>query len=360
MATICERIAQDGSLHYQVKIRLKGYPVETATFDRKKAALRWVQATEAAMREGRHFRTSEAKRRTVGELIDRYLRDILPTKASSRKQQAQYAWWKEQLGALTLADLTPALIADYRDRLAQGVTPSGKKATPATQVRYLAALSHALTVAVREWGWLEDNPMRKVRRPTEPRGRVRFLSDAERKALLTACRESENRLLYPVVVLALATGARQGEILGLRWQDVDFGRGVARLEQTKNGERRALPLTGHALKVLREHAKIRRLNTALVFPSASGKTPASLRKPWEAALRQAKIEDFRFHDLRHSCASYLAMNGATPSEIAGVLGHKTLAMVKRYAHLSDQHLSGVVSRMNAKIFHRTGRSAGAR
>src|SRR5947209_9733437 len=350
MATITERRTEQGKRHYQVKVRLKGYPPQAATFHHKKDAERWAQSTETALRERRYLKAAESERRTVGEVIDRYLAEILPTKAGSRKQRGQFLWWREELVSLTLAELTPALIADCRDRLARGETPSGKKASPATQVRYLAALGHALTVAVREWGWLEENPMRKVRRPQEPRRRVRFLSEEERTALLTACRESKNRLLYPLVVLALATGARLGELLSLRWADIDFARGVARLARTKNGEPRTLPLAGHALAVLASHAAVRRMYSNLVFPSEHGRTPATLRKPWERALAEAEIENFRFHDLRHTAASYLTMTGATPTDIVAFLGHKTLAMVKRYAHLSDQHVSQVVARMNESIF----------
>jgi integrase len=156
------------------------------------------------------------------------------------------------------------------------------------------------------------------------------------------------------VVLALATGARLGELLGLRWADVDLTRGVARLARTKNGEPRTLPLAGHALAILKARAAERRSDASFVFPSEHGRTPATLRKPWERALAEAGIADFRFHDLRHTAASYLAMTGATPTDIAAVLGHKTLAMVKRYAHLSDQHVSRVVARMNESIFPADG------
>jgi integrase len=350
MATVTERRTEKGERRYYVKVRLKGYPPQAATFNRKKDALRWAQSTEAALRERRYFKAAESERRTVGEVIDRYLVEILPTKAGSRKQQGQFLWWQEELGRLTLADLTPAMIADCRDRLARGKTPSGKPASPATQVRYLAALGHALTIALREWGWLEDNPVRKVRRPKEPGGRVRFLSEGERTVLLAACERSRNPLLYPLVVLALATGARLGELLSLRWTDVDLTRGVARLARTKNGEPRTLPLTGRALAILTALAGPRPSDASFVFPSEHGQTPATLRKPWERALAAAGIENFRFHDLRHTAASYLAMTGATPTDIAAVLGHKTLAMVKRYAHLSDQHVSQVVARMNESIF----------
>jgi integrase len=151
---------------------------------------------------------------------------------------------------------------------------------------------------------------------------------------------------------------RQGEIMGLTWDDVDLNQGRAILHETKNGERRVVPLTGKALELLKAHAKVRNLQTNLLFPGkplrgADGKVaykPIDLRAPWEAALKKAELEDFRFHDLRHSAASYLAMNGASLAEIAEVLGHKTLQMVKRYSHLSEAHTAGVVARMNEKIF----------
>jgi hypothetical protein len=171
MATITERRTENGKRHYQVKIRLKGYPPQAATFRRKKEAERWAQATEAALRERRYFKAAESGRRTVGEVIERYIREILPTKRSARSQRAQLLWWHRELGHLTLADLTPATIADCRDRLARGQTPSRKKASPASQVRYLAALSHVFTVAVREWGWLDDNPVRNGRKKPGPRRR---------------------------------------------------------------------------------------------------------------------------------------------------------------------------------------------
>jgi integrase len=197
----------------------------------------------------------------------------------------------------------------------------------------MAALSHLFTVAVKEWGWLQENPLARVSKLKESRGRIRFLSDEERERLLTACRLSDSAYLYPVVVLCLSTGGRKMEILSLRWEEnVDLQRGVITLHETKNSEIRLLPLKGHALDIMKAHAKVRILNTPFVFPSKNLSRPIDLRKPWETALKRAGITDFRFHDLRHSCASYLAMNGATSAEIAAVLGHKTLEMVKRYAH----------------------------
>jgi integrase len=152
------------------------------------------------------------------------------------------------------------------------------------------------------------------------------------------------------VVLALSTGARKMEVLGLRWKDIDFQQEVIRLTKTKNGESRSVGLKGHAKALIEKRSKVRRLDTDLLFPGNNPQTPVELRKHWVAALNKAKIIDFRFHDLRHTAASYLAMNGATTSELAAVLGHKTLQMVKRYAHISESHTANIIDKMNNKIF----------
>lgn len=368
MATIQPRKTADGKTSYRVMVRLKGFPAQTATFPRLTDARRWAQQTEAAIREGRHFKTTEAKRHTLGELADRYAKDFLPEKKDGPHQARQLAWWKDQLGSYALADITAPLLAEYRDKLAREPIPSPAKdpakagperhRSPATINRYLAVLSHAFTVAVKEWQWCEQNPLLKVTKPKEPRGRVRFLSEdapdgtpGERTRFLAACKASASPDLYLAVVLALSTGARAQEILGLRWGQVDFSRKVATLEETKNGERRLLPLAGPALELLRERAKVRRIDTDLVFPGrVNPLAPVDLRTPFETVLKAAGIEDFHWHDLRHSAASYLAMSGASLAEIAEILGHKTLQMVKRYAHLSEAHTASVVERMNTRLF----------
>ncbi|MBF0371703.1 MAG: site-specific integrase [Magnetococcales bacterium] len=353
MAHIQARKGKNGKANYRVQVRLKGHPTQTATFARKTDAQKWASQIESAIREGRHFRTSEAKRHTLGEAVDRYLRDVMPTKPKQAVDQTrQLKWWKSEIGDYTLADCTPALIAECRDKLGRGLTRKKIPRSPATVTRYLSALSHLFTIATQEWGWIETSPISRVRKPKEPRGRVRFLSSDERERLLKACQESPNSFLYVVVVLALGTGMRRGEIMTLRWPDVDLMQGRITLHQTKNDERRVIPLTGHPLSVLRDFSKIQRLDTDLLFPGKRlGKT-MDLRAPWEAALKKAEIDDFVFHDLRHSAASELAMGGASLAEIAEVLGHKTLQMVKRYSHLSEAHTAGVVSKMNDRIFGR--------
>ncbi len=351
MATIEKRVNGEGATSYRVKVRLRGYPTQTATFNRQTDAKKWIQDTESAIREGRHFKTSEAKKHTVKKLIERYVKEILPQKKSASAQESQLNYWMDSIGSFLLSDITPALIVEQRSQLALEKNDHKKvKKTNATINRYCAALSHVFSIAVKEWGWMQENPLLKIKKLKEPRGRVRCLSDEERLRLMQACQESSSPFLYILVVLGISTGARKMEIRSLEWKDVDLNRGMIILHDTKNGERRSLPLVGIAKDLMKAHYKNRNKNTELVFPAKNLQTPIDIRTPFETALQKAEIEDFKWHDLRHSCASYLAMNGATLAEIAGVLGHKTLSMVKRYSHISDAHTAGVVERMNSKIF----------
>ena len=350
MASIDQRKSATGEVTYRVRVRLRGRPTESASFIRLTDARRWAQSTEAAIREGRHFKTSEAKRHTLADLIDRYVREVIPTKSKNGKNTSQHlAWWRKRLGAYALADVTASLIVEARNALLSTPTRRKKLPAPATVVRYLASLSHAFTIAVNEWEWLGDSPMRKVKKPVEARGRERFLSDVERERLLAACRASTSRYLYAVVVLAISTGMRRGEIHHLRWPQVDLHRRRILLVETKNNTSRSVPLHGLALELLTDLSKIRHIGGTAAFASDEG-APVSVAKPWATALRKAKIQNFRFHDLRHTAASYMAMNGATTIDIAAILGHKTLQMVQRYSHLADSHSATVVASMNEKVF----------
>lgn len=192
--------------------------------------------------------------------------------------------------------------------------------------------------------------MSKVTKPKEPRGRVRFLSDEERKRLLEACKASPSPFLYTAVVVSLSCGLRRSELMNLSWHDLDLEKGRITLEETKNGERRSIPLTGLALQLLRDLKNNRHIATHLLFPGKNPLKPIDLRGAWENALQVSQIKNFVWHDLRHSTASYMAMNGATLLDISELLNHKTLSMVKRYSHLSENHSTEVVASMNEKIF----------
>ncbi len=362
MATISKRENSKGEVSYQVKVRIKGYPTETATFIRKTDANRWAQQTEAAMREGRYFKTAEAKKHTLADLIDRYIENELPhRKSDHQKFEMQLNWWKDRLGKYLLSDVTPALLSEHRDKLKKEPSVKElknggrieKERSDATVNRYMAALSIVLTKAVREYGWLEENPMFKVTKKREGRGRIRFLSDEERNTLLKACQEASNPHIYLLVVIALSTGARFTEIITLTWENVDLKRRIFYFMDTKNGEHRAVPISSTAYSLLSKHFKnatVRHINSDYVFARPDRKKPLDLRWQWEEVLKKANLKDFRFHDLRHTAASYLAMNGATLVEISEILGHKTMQMVKRYSHLTQKHTADILERMNEQQF----------
>jgi len=328
---------------WRVKIRRRGHPMKSAIFERKKDADAWAAKIEAAIHEGRYFDNIEATKRTLSDLIDRYETDVIPHKRDKR-QLNQLKWFKRRYGHLLLKDFTAPVIAEARDKLGRPDPKTGKVRSPATVNRYLAALSHACSVAWREWLWLESNPVFQVRKRKEPRGRVRYLSDEERERLLKAAQESSAEYVYPVVMLALSSGMRRGEVLGLRWEDVDLEGRLITLHDTKNGERRGVPLVSTVRDLLVEWKAGQDDGEAMVFPRTQ-----NFHRPWSDVVQAAELANFRFHDLRHTTASYLAMQGVALNVIGDILGHKTPAMTKRYAHLSREHLRGVLEELDGSI-----------
>jgi integrase len=338
--------------NWRAQVRRIGQRPIGKTFTKHAEAQTWARLMEGDETAIAAFPDAEARRRTLTQAIDGYM---LGYKGRDTAIVKRLSWWRTRYGITPLADFTQAKIKDgLRDLARQDAVRNagkgkptkslGRKKSPATCNRYLQAISSVLSWAVEE-SWITKNPALGVRRQTEPRGRVRYLSDDERKALLEACDASAWSELGLLVRLALSTGARLGELLGLEWSDVDVKGGIAHVRQTKNDEPRSLPLIEPVRKRL--EAKVRPIKGGLLFPAErdAKRRNKVWRKHWEAAVGSAKLENFRFHDLRHSCASYLAMNGATPLEIGDVLGHKTLVMVKRYSHLSTDHKKKLAERV---------------
>ena len=354
MPSVQRRVSPNGKVSYRALVRLKGHKTKTATFIKRADAVTWAQETEIKVKQSKYFpdRLIESEKYTLTDLLNRYKSDVLPRKRD-KKQIGLIEWWKVQLGNYKLKDLTPSLVTQYRDNLLrQTSNRTGKKRSPATVNRYLGLLSHACTIAIKEWQWMAVNPVIQISKPKEAQGRTRFLSDEERERLLLVCRSSKSTHLFTIVTLALSTGMRRGEILGLSWENVDLKNSRITLFRTKNGERRVVPLVGKAYDLIKNlYLKLEPENKGLLFPSPNNpKNSTCIRTAWHTAIKRAKIQNFRFHDLRHSTASYLAMNGASLLEIADILGHKTLQMVKRYSHLSEDHKAAVLEKMNRSIF----------
>ena len=213
------------------------------------------------MIERRYFAHSEGDRHTVKDMVDRYIE----TEHPNQKRRQVFAWWVEKIGGQPLSLVTTALITEQRDLLRKGVTRFGTPRAPATVNRYLAYLSALFSIAVREWQWVQQNPVQGIKKLQEAKGRVRYLHKDEIHALLAECEKSKCRQIYPFTLLALSAGARAGELLDLLWSDVDFDRGLATIHDTKNGERRAISVKGKALEALAAHQKVRRINCDRVF-----------------------------------------------------------------------------------------------
>lgn len=372
MGWIHKRERKKGAV-YRAIVRITGYPQQQKTFTRLTDAKLWVQQTEAAIRRGEEVTNvvAKAKGKTLSDVIARYRMEVLPHKAESSQRAADsyLKHWETALGKYALSFITPDLISEEMAKLAAAgdmrrKRKDGDKGAPKpksrkTQKLYRDTLA-LLFKNAKAWGWTSRNPMDGVNAITKIRDeRTRFLSEDERAKLLDACKASDNDYIFTIVVFALSTGARKGEILGLTLGDVDLNRATAVFRDTKNGDTRSTPLARHLRELLVEQvARAEALydalpvkpNTRWLFPRADGLEPIDIRTAWEGARDMAGLVDFRFHDLRHSTASYLAMKGASLVEIAEVLGHRTLQMVRRYAHLSESHVKGLVESLGEEIF----------
>ena len=350
MAHIEKRMRENGKPAYTATVRVRGFPTKCATFDKHSEARDWANTLESDMRAGRYGADVVARKRTADEMIQRYIDTVLESKSTKAgfiaAQRQQLTWWQARLKGLRLINLTPFIINECKEDLAG---PNFSRRKPGTVNRYLMAFNHVVETAIREWGWLSVNPMKKITKPKEPRGRVRCLSDDERNALMRACAKEEKKPLLLIVLLALCTGARKGEILSLKRKDVYLDRLMAVAHETKNGEARQLYFWAGLADMLREWIAQPHPKSALLFPTRGGKTRMCIEAEWRRALRRANIEDFRFHDLRHTSASYMAMTGGEMMAIAEALGHKDLKMVKRYSHLSKGHVAEMVTSMNQKM-----------
>ena len=339
MATIQKRKNKNGTHSYRVMIRPDdGLPTTYKTFPTFQEAKDWSIQEEARRRQGIYFPEQLKKRHTLSELIDRYVELMIPGKVKSAEDILRHLnWWKTKIGKFTLNHITPDLIAKYRKELLEGRTPQGKLRTSATTNRYMASLSGVLSYGVKECGWIAVNPMLRVSKLKEARGRNRVLTKEECEKLLAACTESRSPFLLTIVVLAISTGMRQGEILSLTWSHIDWDQCLISLKETKSGHPRSIPLVGTSLDHLKQLFACRNPHVQFVFPSKKRFGTICIRKAWDEALARAKISDLRFHDLRHTFCTVAAKAGASNLELATAMGHRSLQMLQRYTHMDVTH-----------------------
>jgi len=323
MATIEKR-----GQFWRVKVRRAGLPAQTKTFNNRTHAQQWARSVESDLDKGIVVDRRTAQRLSLAEVLERYRREVTPTKRGSADENLRLkAMAQRPFARIKMSALTSSQLAAYRDERLKVV--SG-----ATVNREFSVLSHAIDTARREWDvYLPTNPCTLVRRPPQGRPRDRRLQGDEEKRLLAACRGARNKWLVHFVALAIETGMRRSELLGLLWDNVDLERRTALLPLTKNGDSRGVPLSSRAVDVLRA-----------LPPSTNGRvfgelTREALKQSFNRAARRAGITGLRVHDLRHEATSRFFEKGLNVMEVASVTGHKTLQMLKRYTHLSVTDLA---------------------
>ena len=336
MATI-QKLKNKKGFSYRVIIRNKGLRTISKTFPKRQLASQFIHKMESNRQE-RALYSFKNDTTTFSELVIEYFKnDYQGAEAVHQKARTQH--WVDLLGDRYIVDITTSDISYAINKLP-------KTLSNATKNRYKAAVSVVFSYACRQYG-LVLNPVKNIRSLPENNARTRYLSNDERSRLFEASRISQWGKLYLLVLLAITTGARRGELLSLEWNDIDFDRKLAYVKTSKNGEPKVLPLTED---VMTELEKFKHQIPVLLFNSEiKPNKPFEFRKQWIKALKEAEIESFRFHDLRHTCASYLAQSGASLLEIADVLGHKQISMTARYSHLCVDHKQKLISRVLGNI-----------
>tara|TARA_B110000908_G_scaffold167592_1_gene220806 strand:- start:2272 stop:3384 length:1113 start_codon:yes stop_codon:yes gene_type:complete len=357
-----QKVERKSGMRYKAVIKRGSRVLKTKTFTKQSNAKSWIRRMESDL-EVIDALGMKGARLTLSDLTTLYL-DQWTGKDTSHLGKVRF--WAEQLGNKYLPDITTDHIREVLNDYAKGyalrwdgsrantspiLITTNRVRKPATVNRMKACISAIFKFAIQD-GYIKANPVSGVSNKREDNKRVRYLSEDERTRLLEAARASDWDKMYLLILMAICTGARKSEMLRLKWQDVDFGRRQALLHQTKNGEKRVLTLPH---PVFNELIKFRGIG--LIFPSSLKPwQPKEIKKLWGSTLKKANLlyptsdsRYFRFHDLRHTAASYLVMNGATLFEAGEVLGHKSVETTKRYAHLSVEHKQNLTDRVFGSI-----------
>lgn len=312
--------------NWQVQVRRAGHQTVSRTFRLKSDGQAWARQLEGEIDRSelpvdrRGLRTT-----TLGCILSRYQTEITATKRGRSQEDYRLRYLLGlPLAAVPLSKLSPALFAQYRDQRldeVQGVTVR----------RELAIIRHALEVARKEWDVaLSANPVALIKLPRLPPARTRRLAPGELDALLQGC-GPRLALLRVVIEFAVETALRRGELVSVRWQDVDLNRRTLHVPVTKNGHARTIPLTRRAVELLRGRSR----EGELVFPTSGN----AVRLSWERLVRRLGLPDLHFHDLRHEGISRFFERGLSVPEVALISGHRDYRQLARYTHLRAEDVA---------------------
>jgi integrase len=326
MATITRKQSKD-IIKWQARIRLSNYPTITKTFNLKSHALAWARETEIQIEKGLLTTGYEKAEETLGEVLKRYLSEVTPSKRGHKVEAIRLKkLMRDPMAATKFGYLKPSHLIKYRNQRLKEVSGSTVK-------KELSLISHVFETANKEWDMpMNGNPVRLISKPKENKPRDRRLEDDEEERLLLSCSQSRNPYLLPLVIVAIETAMRRGELLRLERQHLKVNNRTAYLPMTKNGDSRTVPLSTRAIATLNDlpvHI------SGKVFPLSE----TALRGLWGRACRRAGISDLHLHDLRHEATTRLFELGLNIMEVSAITGHKDLKMLKRYTHLKAEDLA---------------------
>lgn len=342
MATIEKR----GPYQFRAKVRVGGNRL-AETFESREAAEAWASERESEIRQdpdryrSEHERLLHAKSKTVGDILRRYIEEVTPTKKGADSEKVRIeAMLQHRLADVTLADLATTSINTYiAERSSKHV--NGRPLSGSTINRDLNVLSHALNVARKRWGWAVKNPIIDIQRPQSNRHRTRRLVDDEEERLLSACDKARNKWLPVLVRIAIETAMRRGELLAMKWKDIDFVHHTIAVPDSKNNKVRTIPLTETASAILTNwKEKNDPEKDEIVFVDV---TADAVKKSYQRAVRRAGITGLTFHDLRHEATSrFFEIHGLDLHEVMAATGHSHATMTERYTHLNAQKISNKI------------------
>lgn len=333
------KVIQRGPEQFQAQIRRVGMRSISKTFKTWLEAEMWRLQTELAIKNGTWVDPREKDDQlSFSDALSKYERTVTVKKKGQRQEFSRIKQLqKNPLSAKAIDEITSADVSAFRDERSLTVAPS-------TVRKEMALISHVFTVAIKDWGMTLDNPVEKTRKPKVSNARNRILSSLETEYLLKACKEIRSEKLHATVVLALETAMRKGELVALDWRYVDLTKRTAYLPDTKNNEARSVALSSKAITILKS------LGPKIQGPVLGYASSDSIDSGWYSALADAKacylehctststspkidfLENFCFHDMRHTATTWLGAKGLTPIELASITGHKDLKMMMRYSH----------------------------
>ena len=310
---------------FNVQIRKQGYPSVSRTFTSLATAKRWASTTEADMERNLHVVIPD--KTLLRELLDRYEEDVSPQHKSHQVEKYRLKTLKRYLGDQRVSTLSPALLCKYRDIRLKVVSPASLK-------RELVILSSVLNTAIKEWGInLQQIPVSMVSLPKIGNGRDRRLEQGEEEKLLSASDE-----LKRIIIVALETGMRRGEILNIKKSHIDFVRQTLLIPITKTDTPRTIRLSSRAVEALREQLRGSQNVLPIREVALFSYTPKNLTQAFRRFCRKHGLENLHFHDLRHEATSRFFEKGLNPVEVATITGHKDTRMLMRYTHLRAEDL----------------------